>query len=242
MQNSIENSNHPHSSFWWKRGLALILILEFSVLIWVTTGSYYRKLKPPIPEQVIDNSGAVVFTGTDIENGQQVFLKRALMNNGSVWGHGAYLGPDFSAQYLHNLVLEVRNYIAVQKYNTVFAELAPEQKESLVSLSHDFLANNRYNEGNQNLLFTDPEAKSFKDQISYWNDYFQKSPSNRGLPSTLIVDQEELRQLTAFFSWAAWVTTANVPGRNYSYTNNFPYEPLIGNGPSSAAILLSCLN
>ncbi|HEY3371941.1 MAG TPA: cbb3-type cytochrome c oxidase subunit I [Prolixibacteraceae bacterium] len=242
MQNSIESPTHPHSSFWWRRGLALILIIEFSVLIWVTTGSYYRNSKPPIPEQVTDNAGLVVFTGTDILNGQQVFLKRALMNNGSVWGHGAYLGPDFSAQYLHNLVLDVRNYIAVKKYNTVFAELAPEQKESMVSLTHDFLSNNRYNAGSQHLLFTDPETKSFNDQISYWNDYFQKSPSNRGLPSTLIVNQEELRQLTSFFAWAAWVTTANVPGKNYSYTNNFPYEPLIGNGPSSAAILWSGLS
>ena len=242
MQNPIESSTHHHSSFWWRRGLALILILEFSVLIWVTTGSYYRKSKPPIPEQVIDKSGVVVFTGTDIKNGQQVFLKRALMNNGSVWGHGAYLGPDFSAQYLHNLVLDVRNYIAVQKYNTIFSELAPDQKESLVSLTHDFLANNRYNASNQILLFTDIEAKSFTDQISYWNNYFQKSSSNRGLPSTLIGDQEELRQLTSFFAWASWVTTANVPGKNYSYTNNFPYEPLIGNGPSSAAILWSGLS
>ena len=82
----------------------------------------------------------------------------------------------------------------------------------------------------------------FNDQIAYWKDYFQKPEANRGLSGALIVDQEELRQLTSFFSWAAWATAANVPGKNYSYTNNFPYEPLIGNGPSRAALLWSALS
>lgn len=242
MQNPFENFKNQSSAIWWRRGLALILLLEFSVLIWVTTGSYYRDLKPPIPEKVLDSSGSVVFTATDIENGQQVFLKKGIMNNGSIWGHGAYLGPDFSAQYLHNLALEVRSYIAEQKYSSTFSNLDPEQKETLVSLTSDFLTENRYNPESQNLLYTEPEKKSFNDQISYWKDYFQQSPANRGLDKTMIVDQEELRQLTSFFAWTAWAITAKAPGKNFSYTNNFPYEPLIGNGPSSTTILWSALS
>lgn len=180
--------------------------------------------------------------GTDIQKGQQVFLKKGIMNNGSIWGHGAYLGPDFSAQYLHNLALDVRNDMAVEKYKTTFSSLSPGQKESLVGFTRDFLASNRYDDVSKNLIFTELENKSFNDQISYWQDYFQKSPSNRGLSKTLIVDKDEMRQLTSFFAWTAWATTANVPGKNYSYTNNFPYEPLIENGPSSAAILWSALS
>ena len=129
MQNLTNGSKNENLSHWWKRGIITILILEFAVLIWVTTGNYYRNLRPPVPEKVLDNSGSVVFTGTDIQNGQQLFLKKALMNNGSIWGHGAYLGPDFSAQYLHNLALEVRNYITLEKYNTTFSELAPDLKD-----------------------------------------------------------------------------------------------------------------
>jgi nitric oxide reductase subunit B len=184
----------------------------------------------------------MVFTRTDIENGQQLFLKKALMDNGSIWGHGAYMGPDFSAQYLHNLALEVTSFIAAEKYKTPISDISPEQKESVVVLTRDFLTKNRYSYVSNNLLFTQPEIKSYNQQISYWRDYFQKPESNRGLPNTLITDQEELRQLTSFFAWAAWATTANAPGKNYSYTNNFPYEPLIGNGPSSATILWSALS
>ncbi len=242
MQNSNDTLKNQNLSPWWRRGIIIILLLEFAVLIWVTTGSYYRTSKPPIPEKITDESGTVLFTGTDIQNGQQVFLRKALMDNGSIWGHGAYMGPDFSGQYLHNVALEVSGFIAEEKYKSSLSDLSSEQKESLVGMTHDFLTKNRYSYENHNLLFTDPEKKSFNGQISYWKDYFQTPSLNRGLPSTLLVDNEEIRQLTTFFAWAAWASAANAPGKNYSYTNNFPYEPLIGNGPSSAAILWSALS
>ena len=123
MQNSNDTLKNQNLSPWWRRGIIIILLLEFAVLIWVTTGSYYRNSKPPIPEKVTDNSGTVIFTRTDIQNGQQVFLKKALMDNGSIWGHGAYMGPDFSAQYLHNLALEVTGFIAAEKYKTSISDL-----------------------------------------------------------------------------------------------------------------------
>ncbi|MDD4969468.1 MAG: cbb3-type cytochrome c oxidase subunit I [Paludibacter sp.] len=242
MENSNDYPENRKLSPWWRRGLVIILLLEFATLIWVTTGSYYRNSKPPIPEKVTDSTGLVVFNKMDIEGGQQVFLKKALMNNGSIWGHGAYLGPDFSAQYLHSLAVEVRNSLALQKFNKDYASLNKEQQESLVSLTHDFLTLNRYNAETHILYFTRIEMITFSEQISYWKDYFQKPAGNRGLPANLIVNQHELRQLTAFFAWAAWATTANLPGKKYSYTNNFPYEPLIGNGPSSATILWSALS
>lgn len=226
---------------WWRRGVLLIMILEFAVLLWVTMGSAYRKSMPPVPDKVVDASGAIVFTQADIQAGQQVFLKRALMNNGTIWGHGAYLGPDFSAQYLHNLALTVNDYL-LKKGNTTSPDISAKQKESLIILTRDFLSENRYNAENKTLLFTDPEKQSFNDQLPYWNDYLQKPSSNRGLSSTLMVDQTELKQLISFFAWAAWATTVKIPGESYSYTNNFPYEPLIGNGPSTATILWSAMS
>lgn len=242
MNQSIGVLEHKTSSIWWIRGLVFILVVEFAVLIWVTVGSYYRDSQPPIPETVVDQSGQVIFTGADIRSGQQVFLEKGLMNNGSIWGHGAYLGPDYSAQYLHSLVLEVNNYMAVQKYNSPFSGLSPGQKESLVGLSGEFLSKNHYDPANSSLLLAEPEIKTFNDQIPYWKDYFQNPFANRGLPTDLITDPQEVRQLTAFFAWSAWASVANSPGNNYSYTNNFPYEPLIGNGPSNAAIVWSALS
>lgn len=239
----IVSRESPDTSLspWWRRGIILILILEFSILIWITVGSSFIKGVPPIPSKVVDSSGAVIFTESDIKAGQQVLLKRGLMNNGTIWGHGAYLGPDFTAQYLHNEALEVRNYL-MQEGKVTSTGPETDQKDVLVILTRDYLNKNRYNEATHNLLFTDPEKKSYTDQIAYWKNYFSNPALNRGLNAGIIPDEQELRQLNSFFAWTAWSSAALVPGKNYTYTNNFPHEPLIGNGPSSAAVLWSALS
>lgn len=69
---------------------------------------------PPIPDRVVSATGMALFTGADILAGQEVFLKYGLMENGTVWRHGAYLGPDFSAAYLHAVVDDARDQLAAQ--------------------------------------------------------------------------------------------------------------------------------
>src|SRR6202158_699388 len=86
---------------WWRHSAILVMIAGFSVLSLVTVLTYTNA--PPIPEQATDVTGTVVFTGADIQMGQEVFLKYGLMEHGTLWGHGAYLGPDYSAEYLHRL-------------------------------------------------------------------------------------------------------------------------------------------
>jgi len=106
------------------------MIAGFSVLSIVTVLTYTNA--PPIPEQVTDGTGSVVFTGADILMGQEVFLKYGLMEHGSLWGHGAYLGPDYSAEYLHRLSEVTRDTIATEKYGKPFAQLSPDER-SVVS-------------------------------------------------------------------------------------------------------------
>ncbi len=86
---------------WWKRAVLITMLIGFTVLILVAVLAY--RDAPPIPDAIITSSGEVLLTGGDILAGQEVFLKYGLMENGTVWGHGAYLGPDFSAAYLHTL-------------------------------------------------------------------------------------------------------------------------------------------
>jgi nitric oxide reductase subunit B len=227
---------------WWRRGILFILVAEFSVLIWIAASTYYNHVGPPIPERVTDQSGNQVFSGSDIIGGQQVFLKYALMNNGTVWGHGAYLGPDFPAEYLHRVALEVTDTLAREEFNKPASELSESERTALTGRVHDYLAANRYQASSRTLVLTDPESVSFRKQVGEWQAYFSGSRESRGLPPRLIDDRDELRQLTAYFAWAAWASAAHIPGKNYSYTNNFPYDPAVGNGPSSEAILWSALS
>src|ERR1039457_3625951 len=100
---------------WWRNIAILILMMGFTVLIWIAVKSYQDA--PPIPEKLVGPTGETIFTRADIVAGQQVFLKYGLMENGTVWGHGAYLGPDFSAVYLHTLSVETGDAIARKRFN-----------------------------------------------------------------------------------------------------------------------------
>ena len=104
---------------WWRHSAILVMIAGFSVLSIVTVLTYTNA--PPIPEQVTDVTGSVLFTGADIQMGQEVFLKYGLMEHGSLWGHGAYLGPDYSAEYLHRLSEVTLDTIATERYGKPFA-------------------------------------------------------------------------------------------------------------------------
>src|SRR5664280_1170022 len=95
---------------WWRHSVILVMIAGFSVLSLVTVLTYTNA--PPIPEQAVDATGTVMFTGADILMGQEVFLKYGLMEHGTLWGHGAYLGPDYSGEDLHRLCGVSRDTIA----------------------------------------------------------------------------------------------------------------------------------
>jgi len=164
------------------------------------------------------------------------------MQNGSIWGHGSYLGPDFSAQYLHELSLETGQAIARQEFGADFSGLDAAQRALVDARVAVLLKENRYDPASKQLTFIDAEKNSFQNQLTVWTDYFRHPISNSGLPDNYIHDPGEIRQLTAFFAWTAWASVANRPDKPYSYTNNFPYDPVAGNLLTSDAVLWSALS
>jgi nitric oxide reductase subunit B len=104
------------------------------------------------------------------------------------------------------------------------------------------LKENRYDPASDTLTLTDPEADSFRKQQEAWREYFSAPDHNGGLAAGVIHDPGELHDLTAFFAWTAWASAARRPGKPYSYTNNFPYDPLAGNVPTSDAVLWSAMS
>jgi nitric oxide reductase subunit B len=225
---------------WWRKSVILVLVVGFTVLIWMAVSTHLDA--PPIPEKVTTSSNELIFAGEDILAGQQVFLKYGLMENGTIWGHGAYLGPDFSAEYLHVLAIDAGETLAQQNFHRTFKELNPVERTAVEVEVQRLLKQNRYDPKTKTLIFTDAEHTSYRNQISKWTDYFIQPTVNRGLMVKHIKDGKELQQLTAFFAWTAWASATNRPGKSYTYTNNFPYDPMVGNIPTSDAILWSALS
>src|SRR3972149_11719940 len=100
---------------WWRRSVYATMIIGFTVLILLTIKVHHDA--PPIPGKVVDPSGELIFSKQDILHGQEVFLEHGLMDNGSIWGHGGYLGPDFSAQYLHTLAVHAAETLSSRRFN-----------------------------------------------------------------------------------------------------------------------------
>lgn len=226
--------------FWWKAAAIVTMLFGFSVLIAVTVEAYRKA--PPIPARVVDAAGAVLFTSEDVAAGQQVFLKHGLMNNGTIWGHGAYLGPDFSAQYLHNWALDVADQAAQERFRRPYAELTAEQQAEIDGGVARTMKQNRYDPSTGTLIFSPADTASFERQIAYWRDYFLTPARNGGLRAGAVSDPRELRELTSFFAWTAWASTAARPGLAHSYTSNFPYDPLAGNVLTGGAVIYSVLS
>jgi len=182
---------------------------------------------PPIPQHVVGASGTELFTAADIMAGQHLFQRRGLMEFGTLFGHGAYLGPDFTAQYLHRAALSAATFYQSQG-------MPPADARDRVL--REFKAS-RFQDGT--LTLSPGQEYAFTQMIPFYTTWFGPQKTQQGLKRPYFADPADVRHLTAYFAWAAWVTAANRPGKPYSFTNNWPPEPLVGNALSSAAILSS---
>ncbi len=234
-----EPSEKPLSP-WWRHAVILVMVFGFSVLTLVTVLTYTNA--PPVPARVEDATGATLFTQQDVEHGQEVFFKYGLMEHGTLWGHGAYLGPDYSAEYLHRLATITRDTLARERGGLSYAALDPDAAASVDAAVQRLLKENRYDPGTGVLEFSPAEASAWVIQETEWAEYFSGEQAAPGLPARYIRDPGELRALNSYFAWAAWATVANRPGKDYSYTNNWPYEPAVGNRPSASTYLWSALS
>ena len=173
---------------WWRHSVILVMIAGFSVLSLVTVLTYTNA--PPIPEQAVDATGAVVFTGADILMGQEVFLKYGLMEHGTLWGHGAYLGPDYSAEYLHRLSEVTRDTIATEKYGKLFAQLSSDQQSVASARTITELKENRYDPASRTLRLSSGEVAAYRTELGEWSDYFTRKDAAPVCPPTIFTTPE----------------------------------------------------
>ncbi|MDE7240703.1 cbb3-type cytochrome c oxidase subunit I [Desulfovibrio sp.] len=224
-------------SRWWIICLSVIMIFGFTILLTITGLAFVEK--PPIPEQVVGPDGRPLFTAQEIKEGQEVFLAKGLMSNGTVWGHGSYLGPDFPALTLHRVGEAQADLLARSIHGKPFDSLSEGQRDEITALVPGKLRVNRYDAKSGTLVFTPAETVIFEMSPALWREYLASPVNNGGLKANLITDPEELRKLSAYFSWMAWASVAPRPGSDVSYTNNFPYDPLVGNHTPTLAFIWS---
>jgi nitric oxide reductase subunit B len=212
----------------WIQAIVIVVLCGFLILGMLAYRTYTDE--PPIPSRVVDPGGQVLFTRADVIAGQELFLRNGLMEYGSIFGHGAYLGPDFTADYLHRAAL-----IAIDHYGGFSSEAA--RQETIA----DFKTN-RYDGATAVLAYTAAQAEAFQKLDAHYRDFLGTPTTQYGLRPSAITDPREIRQLTAFFSWSAWASSTLRPKLPYSYTNNWPPEPLVANHATADTVVWSVLS
>jgi nitric oxide reductase subunit B len=222
-------------------GLATLLALSFGVLLWMG-GEVHRKA-PPMPEQVVSQSGQVLYTRADIERGRVVWQSMGGMQLGSIWGHGALVAPDWSADWLHRQIGAELDLRAQRDYGQAWASLDPGLQAKLqAELTPDY-RRNTFDPATGTLTVSDDRAQAIAQVAAHYVSLFGDDPAtadlreNYAMKSDTVADAEFRQDLTGFFFWAAWAAGTDRDGEVKTYTNNWPYEPLIGNAPTSSAFL-----
>ena len=219
--------------------LAVVILGSFAVL--GTVGRKMISQAPPIPD-VYAADGQLLFTGSTITDGQGVWQSIGGQEIGTIWGHGAYVAPDWSADWLHresNILLDTW---AQREGAANFAGLSPEQQGALKARLVTSIRTNTYDAAANRVTLSADRVAAYQQLAAYYANVFAAGRKEYAIPQGALTNPAKQQQLAAFFWWSAWATSTDRPGKNVSYTNNWPHEPLVANVPTAGAVLWSIVS
>ncbi|MGA3010475.1 MAG: nitric-oxide reductase large subunit [Terracidiphilus sp.] len=219
--------------------LAIVIIGSFAVLGGV--GRQMINQAPPLPD-VYATDGQLLFTGSSITDGQGVWQSIGGQEIGTVWGHGAYVAPDWSADWLHresNILLDTW---AARAGAPSFAALGVDQQAIFKARLIRKMRTNTYDAAQNRVTIDADRAAAFEQLAAYYADVFASGRSEYAIPQGALTDVKKQHELAAFFWWTSWAASTERPGSTITYTNNWPHETLVGNLPTPGAVLWSILS
>jgi nitric oxide reductase subunit B len=216
-------------------GFTLVMLLSFLVLGWIGARIYQEK--PPIPSQVITTDGSVMVAEGEIAAGQNVWQSMGGMEVGSVWGHGSYVAPDWTADWLHREAIFILDRWANDEFESEFAKLDGERQAQLQGRLAKEMRTNTYDPATGNVTVSPIRAAAFQANLAHYSEVFTKGKPEYAIPAGAVSKPERLKKLAAFFFWSSWAASTNRPNEKITYTHNWPYERLVGNQPTGETVV-----
>lgn len=231
--------------------LGLTVLASFLVLIFY--GREIYRTAPPFPSKIVTTDGKVVYEGDDVKFGQNVWQSIGGQTVGSIWGHGAYIAPDWNADYLHRESVLLLEELA-KKDGKEYAKLPDDEQAKYQTQLKKELRTNTFDARTGVITISPERAKVAKVISEHYaklflgkgGEKYDKTRNSFAIPKEAVKavagESAEVRmnKMNAFFFWSTWVCVTNRPGdENVSYTNNWPYDPTVGNEPSSSLFMWS---
>jgi len=226
--------------------LVVSMVIMFSILLYFGSKIYHAA--PPIPDRVVSESGTLLFTLEDINVGQNVWQSTGGMQQGSIWGHGSYLAPDWSADWLHREAELLLAMIAERDGSLLGTPEEVRLEQHKVTLRLE-IRENTFDPASGTLTVSDERAAAIGLVADHYRSLYQGEEADAlelrrsyAFPLHSVLDDSEAHALTAFYFWTAWATVTNRPGDSISYTSNWPHDPLVGNTPPASLYLWSFIS
>ena len=224
-----------HITRWLIGMLILVIISCWSAMVWSTYVTY--KAVAPIPTRFVSPSNAVVITGEDIIAGKSGFQQADLMDYGSLYGMGSYFGDDYTAKYLVALATSLSDQLALTRYQQPYNRLSQEKQAAVKITMQNMLR--QINLTQPIVQLSQPLANTIKNlRIQIVHD-LQTDNLTEGWTHIRGLTPQETLQTADFLIYSSLTTVAYRPGENYTWTNNWPYEPIVGNQPTTATFTWS---
>jgi nitric oxide reductase subunit B len=210
--------------------LLFVAVATFGVLAW-TTGVTYRQA-PPFPDRFVTDNGRLLMSAEDIQAGKSGFQKADLMDYGSLYGMGSYFGPDYTAQYLVRLGALTEENIAQSTDGKTLTALSAERTGGIRTAMQAQLQ--QVDLTQRAAVIPDALAAAITTLQSEIAEHLRHDDFSRGWTQAYSLDVRSARQTADFLIYSSLTTVARRPGTATSWTQNWPYEPSVGNTPTTS--------
>ncbi|WP_129647390.1 nitric-oxide reductase large subunit [Peristeroidobacter agariperforans] len=216
-------------------GLGVLLLLSFAVLLWVG-GEIHREM-PPVPSAVVTENGRTIYTRADIQKGRQVWQSIGGQQLGSIWGHGGYVAPDWTADWLRREAVAWLDIDAQRETSQRYSQLPEDTQAAFAARLQPRIRKNTYDANTDTVTIPEDRALAMAQVAAHYESLFSNDPQTLELrkayamKDNTVLSAENRTAMTAFFWWSAWSAVTQRPGKAITYTNNWPHDTLVGNEP-----------
>jgi nitric oxide reductase subunit B len=232
---------NPTHRLW--RWLGLIFVLSFGALGYL--GWQIHLSAPPIPKAVVTSDGEILYTGEQIQYGQQAWLAAGGQQLGTVWGHGSYVAPDWSADWLHREVTALQA-LRTEEQRRATPQIGTAEKAAVDARVREEMRGNTYDADSGVLKVSATRAQAIRAVAAHYESLFGSDPAlaklreQYAMTDGALPEAADRQALTGFFFWSSWAAATDRPGeKGLSYTSNWPHEPLIGNTMTTSSAMWS---